>query len=269
MAVKLEIEWDGTAPGIARHRLSLNAFGPALVNLVQAYRRIASNMAKQAAEDPSTHAMRGRLKKEVAAVDLEITNMRPGSLAVSLECVNPGATGQTGDLFMDDVLARSADEFLSSIEAESKALQRNSMVRKYLESLPDGVTHQRYTIMPNGVPGRTVEIGQVQLSKGVEEMPSLMEIVGAVVGVGFEPGKAEVRLLPEDGGKVIACAATEAQIEQALKLRHEKARAMVLVGGTSKLLWIRNGEAPSRVSAGRGFEGLFERWDGLLQRLAK
>ena len=48
MATRLEIQYDGTVPGLNEHRLSLSAFGPSLNALLRAIRRIATNMVGDA-----------------------------------------------------------------------------------------------------------------------------------------------------------------------------------------------------------------------------
>ncbi|HEX4386049.1 MAG TPA: hypothetical protein VH083_23990, partial [Myxococcales bacterium] len=97
-------------------------------------------------------------------------------------------------------------------------------------------------------------------------------IVGHIVGVGFEPGKAEVRLLDDKAvARTVSCSATEKQVEQALVLRHEVVRALVIATGKShRLLWVRKADAPfgTRDPAIHR-ERIFGRWDTTLQRLAQ
>ena len=51
-ALQLRITFDGTAPGLAEHRLSVTAFVEPLGRLVAAYRRIASGVLSDMLDAP-------------------------------------------------------------------------------------------------------------------------------------------------------------------------------------------------------------------------
>src|SRR5207253_5382899 len=114
-----------------------------------------------------------------------------------LACTYVLKPGQNLDLF-EGLPDRVADELLIAIEQESKGHLRNFGVRKFLSALPAGVTRQRYSVWRNGKEQRFVEFGQAHLSEAPADMPRLVEILAQVVGVGFEPGKNEVRLKAEE-----------------------------------------------------------------------
>jgi hypothetical protein len=271
MAVELRLLFDGETRGLREHRLSLSLFGPALQQLLAAARRIASNILKDALDAPDLGARGGALAKGAEQIDLELTGVREGCADVGLACTYVVKPGQNLDLF-EGLPERVADELLTAIEQESKGHLRNVGVRRFLSALPAGVTRQRYSMWRNGKEQRLVEFGHADLPEAPADMPRLIEIVAQVAGVGFEPGKNEVRLKAEEGGRTLGALATEAQVNRAIDLRGVRVRAMVLrAEGEERLLWLRGAEGPARVLAtpDKQKEQMFAKWDGLLRRLAK
>jgi hypothetical protein len=74
--VKLEVRFEGTAPGLPEHRLSLGAFGKALDQLLATYRRIASGMITNALDEPGYGMSGGKYAKEAERLDLELEAIR-------------------------------------------------------------------------------------------------------------------------------------------------------------------------------------------------
>ena len=263
MNKKLEIVWQGNVPGLAEHRLSLDAFGPALQQLVIAYRRIASNLLAQA--DSTT----GRLHTFAYLFDLQLEQIKQGSAGIVAACVIDAEPGFLGDVWAPWT-TRTAEALLTDIEAEANGEFRNGAVRKYLRALPEGVTGQQYAFSDGNGYRREIAIGSMRLPEGPTEMPVLHERTYAIVGVGFEPGESFVRLKGADD--TVTCEATPQQVTKALELRFSSVRAMIVrqVGRKARLIRIRReGEDLHPLSPQQKETLLFGKWHNLLRRLAK
>jgi hypothetical protein len=264
MDKKLEIIWQGNVPGLAEHRLSLDAFGQALEQLVTAYRRIASNLLAQA--DSST----GRLHSFAYLFDLQLEQIKEGSAGIVAACVIDAEPDIFGGDLIDHWTTRAVDTLLTDIEAEANGEFRNGAVRKYLRALPEGVTGQRYTFSGGNGHRREISIGSMRLPEGPTEMPVMHERTYAIVGVGFEPGESFVRLKGADD--TVTCEATPQQVAKALELRFGSVRAMIVrqSGRKARLIRIRReGEELRPLSPQQEETLLFGKWHNLLGRLAK
>ena len=260
---KLEIVWDGPVPGLADHRISLDAFGKALPQLLSALRRIASNMLA-AADEPSG---RGRLQKNARLLDIEIDGIAQSSSGLTSVVVLHPPEGETLDLF-EDLTVRSVSALLGAIEAEANGEYRDGAVRNYLRSLPEGVTGQKYKFESNG---KIIEksIGSMSLPEIPSALPYLFETNGFITGVSFSPGKPAVSIETEDK-KQIKCDAKDDQVETALRLRGREVTAFMIVNGNIRLLNIRAADEDLKpLSAEQKEHNIFGKWDDLLQRLAK
>jgi len=273
MEKRLEIFWDGRVPGLAEHRLSLDAFGQALNLLLVAYRRIASNMLAQATSDT------GRLRDAAKSIDLELVEIKEGSGGISAACVTHGLYGllENEDLFQkklfdaglfDSLAGRAATALLADIEAEANGHARNAAVRNYLRALPDGLTGQKYAYFENGH-SREIAIGSMQLPEGPPEMPVIHERLYVVVGVGFAPGESYVRLKGVD--ETVQCEATAEQVSAALELRFGSVNAFIVrQGRKARLLRLRKaGEELPPLSPEHEENLIFGKWNELLRRLAE
>jgi hypothetical protein len=265
MASEITIKWDGDVPGVAQHHLSLSAFGESLTHLLAALRRIATQMVSTAVENERPKA--GRFANLARQLDIEIINIEGGSTGFH-GVVSFHQPPEMLPLFAD-LPERSVVELFDSIERESRGQPANWAVRKYLASLPPAINRQSYELTDDGVSKKKVEIGSVVLTEIPEELASLREINGDVVGVGFVPAKPEVRVKGE--GTTAAFEATDEQVEQALAIRHESARAFgVYDGRKNRLLRIEKASGASfQVTDETIQEHIFKRWDGVFARLAK
>lgn len=271
METRLKIIWDGDAPGLAQHRLSLGEFGPALTRLLGAIRRIASGIVTQAQEGTDLGVRGGRLAKLASQLDLEVTAVEEGSLGLVMACVLRLAAGQNAELF-NSLADQACSEFVSAVEQESAGQPRNGLVREYLRALPAGVSAQSYTVQTSdGKPERTVKIGSMALAALPIDAPSLDEMVSSVVGVGFEPGRLEVRLLDTNNKRALTCVATQALVDRAIALRNKDVRALVVtVGNKTRLLRLNPADAAeSKLQPGDRDVLLWQRWDELLRRFAQ
>lgn len=265
MPTQLKIVWEGTAPGLAEHRLSLGAFGQPLTLLLAALRRIASNTVSMATDEKTV----GRFADLARQLDIQIEELVQTSTGVSGLCTFDPVPGETALLFVRELVEETSVTLLDALEAESKGHIRNASVRRYLRSLPLGVNRQTYTLHDNGrVIHKPVVIEDMALQELPDELPYLQEFDGNIVGVGFEPGKNEVRIKTESDQ--VALVATAAQVETALELRHSEVQALAVVGKQSRLLRVQPVGTPPFVVTPEYIEKhIFQRWDALLRRLAE
>lgn len=265
MASQIKIRWDGDVPGVAEHRLSLAAFAEPLAQLLAALRRIATQMVSTAVE--REHPKIGRFANVARQLDIEI---------ISIEGDSTGFNGNVSFLQPPDELPLFADlperavtELLESIERESKGQPANWAVRKYLKALPPTIHRQIYELHENGKTKRRVEIGDVNLMEVPEEFQFLRETEGSVVGVGFEPGRSEVRVRSESAS--ISFDASPEQVEMALAIRKDKVRVFGINDGKhTRLLNVVKASKPRFVINPEAIEEhIFKRWGGVFARLAK
>jgi hypothetical protein len=265
MASEIKIRWEGDVPGIAEHRLSLAAFADPLNQLLAALRRIATQMVSTAVEHERPKI--GRFANLARQLDIEITSIEGNSTGFN----GVVAYYQPPDelpLFAD-LPDRAVTELLDSIERESKGQAANWAVRKYLSSLPPTVHRQTYELYENGVAKKRVEIGDFKLMEVPEEFPSLREVDGNIIGVGFEPGRSEVRMKSDSATANFD--ATDKQVEMALAIRKESVRSLgVYDGKRTRLLLIAKASEPRfKITDEAIEEHIFKRWSGVFARLAK
>lgn len=266
MAIELKIVWEGEVPGLADQRLSIAAFGEALKALLVAYRRIASNMISNAVD----YAERGRLQGHARWLDIEITDLAKESAGVQAVCTTRSAPGEQVPLFMTDIARRASVELLAAVKEESDGHPRNSTVRKYLEALPRNLRRQVYELSDNGnrlCEPVIVEVVALATDVPTLELPYLTELSGDIVGVGFEPGKNEVRIKADTTNTLQA---STAHVDLAIELRGNPVRALVVVNKQSRLLRLDSQDAPRFMpTREQAQKYVFEEWDGLLRKLAE
>lgn len=265
MRSELKITWDGATPGLAEHRLSLAAFGRPLDLLLASLRRIATQMVSTAID--TEHPKTGRFANIARQLDIEIESLVEGSGGFN-GLVTFAQPPEELPLFMD-LPERATGELLDSIEQESKGVARNWAVRRYLSSLPRDVTTQVYELHENGTSKKRVTVSAISLTEIPSELPSLIEYEGSVVGVGFSPGRSEVRIKSELSSPSLDAADT--QVEAALQMRKANVRVLgVHDGKRARLLSIANASAPRfKVTPEAVEKHIFERWKGVFARLAK
>lgn len=265
MPAELKIRFEGTAPGLQEGRLSLGAFGDSLNILLASLRRIASNIVSDAL-NTGQQARVGRLATEARHLDIEIKELITTSSGFDSVITLSTPQGELLPLF-GDLAETATGELIESIYQESHGKLKNAQVRKYFTSLPAGIQRQSYVLHSNGQVMREVTIQDVNLPEVPPDLPYLAEYKGNVVGVGFEPGKLEVKIRTAPA-TTIAFTATAPQVELALKCRNEVVHAMAVVeGGTRRLLKIRDIHTAAPAPPAQE-TAIFERWAGLLRRLA-
>lgn len=264
MASELKIRWHGDVPGISEHRLSLDAFAKPLELLLAALRRIATQMVSTAIEDE--HPRSGRFANVARWLDIEVKQVIGGSAGIDAYVVFRTPPDELN--LWSETPSRATVELLDAIEMESQGKARNGAVRKYLSALPVGVHRQEYEYT-NGSAKKRIEVGDMKLTELPLDLPFLRLLEGNVVGVGFEPGRTEVRIKTE--ALTTSLNATPDAVDRAIELRHEKVRTLdVQIGSRSRLISLnRASERIPAVVPDALRRHIFQRWDKLLTQLAK
>jgi hypothetical protein len=265
MASEIKIRWDGDVPGVAEHRLSLAAFGEPLNQLLLALRRIATQLVSTAVEHERPQI--GRFANLARQLDIEIISVEGNSTGIN-GLVSFAQPPDELPLFAD-LPNRSIAEFMDSMERESRGEPSNWAVRKYLRAMPLAIHTQTYELYENNALKKTTRIGDIKFAEVPEDFPSFREIEGHIIGVGFEPGRSEVRIKGET--TAIAFDASDESVEKAITIRKEEVRLLgVSDGKRSRLLRIDKVSEPRFAVSPKAIEEhIFSRWGGVFARLAE
>jgi hypothetical protein len=276
---RLHILWDGDAAGLAEHQLSVAALGTPLQLLLQATRRIASNLIAGVDGEPERGVKGGRLAAGAADMDLRIVSINPGCLEMELELwFSEAATAAQPSLPelelaepQSDLPERTLAELLAALADESKGRPRNAAVRKFLHSL-QGITRQHYAASIGGRAIATVEFGEVGLLENESApQPYLVDVRGVVSGASFAPQETEVRLT-RPSGKTCRLSARPEDVELALSLRGRSVVARAMTDGAGHYTLVRlvdeHAHGQGLVDPDRAREQVLDRWRETLQRLS-
>ena len=85
--IELDIRWDGSAPGLAEHRPSIDSFAEPMRLLLVAVRSTANNMIKASADQKQSGA--GRRLALADQIDLQIVSLKAGSTMPSFVITIP------------------------------------------------------------------------------------------------------------------------------------------------------------------------------------
>jgi hypothetical protein len=228
-----------------------------------ALRRIATNLVDEALDDKQSNV--GRFTDEARQLDIEITNLVKESSGFDSLITISTPPGENSQLFAG-LPENATKKLLDAIESESHGILTNAIVRRYLESLPSGITNQTYRVNRDGTTLREVSIGAIAIAQVPADLPYLAEYVGFIVGVGFEPGNPEVRIKTDK--TTVTLAGTSQQVDTALELRNSSVRGIAVVQGNSRRLLILQ-ESDMPINRSSRETAIFGRWDGVLRRLAQ
>lgn len=277
--VELKITYDGAEPGLAEHRLSLSAFAEPLKLLLAALQRTASGIVSQALEDPTYGSRGGQLAADAKLLDLELVSVAEGSACPTFVCTTRPSTGaraphptlpgmELGTL-QRDLAADALRKLLGDIDAERSGHLRNFTARKYLQSIPRGVTRQRYTATSDGEILADVEFSAAMLPTTPQPLPRLTKITGTIASLGFEAGVTFIGLKTD--ARSLKCTATPEQVEAAVMLRAGRVVAAVLISGEKlTVVWLQSANASSDPPPlNETLRHLREDWSETLARLAR
>lgn len=225
-------------------------------------RRIATNLVGDALEDKNI----GRFASAARQLDIELSDLVKESSGIdSLITLTPPTPGENLELFQN-LPENVGMQLLDAIDSERRGILKNARVRQYLRALPLGITQQSYWLHENGRILREVSFGAMDISILPPDLPYIVHCVGKVVGVGFEPGRPEVRVKTETA--TVTLSATSQQVDRALDLRYSSVTAVTVVQGTAhRLLILQASHLPIYRSTRDA--AVFDRWRGVLQRLAQ
>jgi hypothetical protein len=260
MALELRITYEGSAPGLVDHRLSLSAFAEALKRLVIAVQRTASALVSPDSAD------RGAIVAEARLLDVELVGLEHNCVSLRLECVTRPQDSEPPDNLQ--ALAENAvRKLLDDIQAEAKDIQTSPAARRYLHALPGGVDRQRYQALKDGAVLIDFECGAVAFVPEVM-LPRLLQIRGSVTGVKFSPVQS---VTIKSGERTLHIGTDAAGVEQAFALRGSFVRLAIMMGEeSSRLLWIRSDEAlGERPGAEETYAFALTSWTRTLDLLAE
>jgi len=265
--IELDISWDGTAPGLPEHRLSIANFATPLRGLLAAARRTANNMLREAMSRKESDT--GRLNAEADRIDIQIVSLKEGSTNPSCIIAVAPAPDPQALLWPEGLAEEAIDRLLLDIEHEGRGIQRNIRVREYFRQLPPGITKQDYVLRIDGVVRREVHLGVVSIAPEISDSPYLIELSGSIIALGFDPGKHFVRIKTSDSSaSEVTLTATKEQVLQALEARESTVRLLGVchLGGRKLLRVQRASDRPVRLDVNTF---VFEKWHSLLARLAQ
>lgn len=266
MGTKLTIRWDGDTPGLRDHALSIASWNDALRLLLAAVRRTAESILQHETGNPNYGNQGGRLSKRVANLDLHIVAIRDG--CINIDFVPAFLPSPQQDLFDGEIARRAIEHVVKCIGDEANGEERSASVRKFLRKIPPGVTSQSYRLEVDGEEVITTKITSTKLPVTPMNLPTLRRINGQVVGVEFEPAQPSVKV--RSNGQTIRLSATQAQVEDAIKLRDRPVTLMTVSGPVPRIIWLTPAESlpvvpPDELRATQ----LIEQWEHTLARLAR
>jgi hypothetical protein len=203
-------------------------------------------------------------------LDLQIRTIRANSpITLDMDVVEIDPPQQRP--LIEDLGERSVARFLDGLKLEAKGTVAHYRVRKYLRSLPEGVTRQTYVQRrQDGSTVIEVDLGEVHLREQAQVATShLIQVIGEIIGVGFEPARNEVKVRAFSGEAVTLSASSE-QVSEAIAMRGSEVACLGVVDHNGRMRLLRLGGAPERLlDAAARAEYVFNRWNGVLTRLAQ
>lgn len=261
---EIRIHFDGDVAGVEAHRLSISAFGKPLEQFLSALRRTAGQLVSQAVDSEAPDV--GRFNNIARQLDIEIEGIGEGSIAIKAVLPYRHAEGEL-PLFAD-LPKRAAELLFDGIERESRGETVSGAARRYLRTLPQGLTKQVYEVYEGGKMTKQVQIGSIALSAEPEDLPFLREYAGSIVGIGFEPGKSEVRV--KMASAVASIEAVPSDIERALTLRNQPVRVLAVQNTkSSRLLILGSDLRREKPDMRQAASAIFNRWEAVFAELAK
>lgn len=263
MGVRLKISFDGSVPGIADHKLDLASFASALSALADGLRRTASGLVSEALEPQKKGPVARR-----GDIHVYLDDIQKGSLELNMSVEPPDlGPGYNLDLF-EELPVRAVKHFFGAIEEESKGALRNSLVRKFLRALPDGLSGQRYQAFDGEASIFDIAIGAVTLPNEPNALPAVIRTTARIAGVTFNP-TLEVRV--DVDGMRLSCAATDSMIDAAMRLHTEEVTIVAVMSGSKgRLIWLgRTDEFPAAMTQEQRGAHVLSRWEGTLERLSR
>jgi hypothetical protein len=248
--------FDGETTGLREHALSIAAFDKSLKQLLLAFRHAVS-------DEPNSRRIRGPGR----LLDLQLFSVEDGCVRVGFRC----ALIEHGEAVESSLARVATDRVLRDLGYAADGVDTgNVYIKRFLESLPEGVERQQY----EGFAGDE-RIGEVRITSQatvarIQTAPQIQRMHARVTGVKFRPNRLRVVLGMESGAE-ITCVATLPLVDRAVELRNDRVLAQVLSRqGVYVLLNLcREGEDFGESDPERRTDEIMTRWDELLKRLAQ
>lgn len=263
MVLELRITWSGTDFGLSEHQLSLGAFGGPLLSLYRCVRRSVSNELTKAGADPTKG---GRLASGAGDVDLRLTAVHPNCVSPILRVVRSESLANS-NLMFDPALERGVRNIIEDIRRESRGTPANNGIREFLREIPVGV-RQRFAAWRDDIELDFVDVDAPNLIV-LPKPPGRTQVVTAeLLGIGFPPGKAYVRLRTSDGA-IRDCSCREETLSEAWELRGQTVRTLINDDAPVQVVWLRLAVGERcRPSDEDAKVHVLTRWDAVLKELA-
>lgn len=272
--VEFCVRFDGAAPGLESHRLSLAAFQTPLSKLLQALRQMADSV-KDGSEG-TDRKNRSRTGKFGKLLDLQLATITDGCVNLNFSLVTT-KTDEFTDQQRESLATMTVQRFIDELKTEwDGAAPRVNGIRRYLDSLPDNVTTHEY----EGRMGGNV-INSAKLSTKIatnvdsnedfrQTAPRLRQVTARITSIRFDSKDGCVKLRTVFGEKFV-CQASPELLDLAARLHKFSVVAQILVRhDVARLLSLRDEQSthePLTEEARR--EYLYQNWSNTLKRLAE
>ncbi len=166
-----------------------------------------------------------------------------------------------------DLPMKAAVQTLEDIDRARNGEPADQSVKKYLRSLPQGISSQEYKLSWGGRVLQQIVFGSVSQATETTSLPCLSETVGSVTGVGLEPGHNWVRINCEIGN--ITLQSDLGGVNRAIEMRHNDVRVLFVqtTGNNRRLLRM---DDPRQLRAKIDDDDyVFKKWKSVLDALAE
>lgn len=265
--VEFRVRFDGTAPGLQQHVLSLAEFGEPLKKMLTALRRLAD----AAVSDGRRGHESGHVGKFGRMLDLQLTAIKDGCVNLHFQAAT--VAGESGTI-PPHLVERTARTFVEAVQYEwnVEALPRYPAVRAFLDSLPLGVSKQEYEATAGGrtIAKATLDRTAQQVEPAKPSIARTREVAGRITAIVFDAVKGRVTIR-DMGGETFRCSADPDVIDVAARLYRGLVVGRVLFADDHRrLLTIRaEGKPPVVPAPSERQEHIFRKWDHTLRKLAE
>jgi hypothetical protein len=269
--IEFRIRFDGATPGLPEHRLSIGAFHSSLTKLLRALRVTADEVGND--------RRRARTGKVGKLFDLQLTQIEDGCVNLMCKIV----AEKTDEMSVDQhakLQIETVTRFMAGLESEWRtSAGSDTVIGRYLKSLPEGVVTQEYEGTAGGV-----TIGKIALSNRIAAFPDhdedfrrtaprLRQVVGMISVIKFgAPGAKDGKIvLKSMEGPTYSCLAAPRLLDFAAQAYKGSVVAQVLVRhDLNRLISLRDAHSLfDRMSKDDRHKHLTDRWSQTLQRLGE
>lgn len=266
--IEFRVRFDGPVPGLSEHRLSLAAFRIPLFKLLQALRQTADSVKR--GKD------RSRIGKFGKLFDLQLVQITDGCVIPHFALV-AAETDEVTDEKLTEILTTTLVRFIDELKSEWRtSAPRSGGIRKYLQSLPEGLTTQEYEGI---VAGKTVNKAVLSTKMAAvpnkdddfrRTAPRLRQMVCKIIALRFSAKDGRITLRTPSG-ETFACHASTRLLDFAASVYKTPVVAQILVRhDMNRLISLRDEhDLFEQMPLDDRREHLRKHWSETLQRLAE